>query len=185
MVDVGVGPKPANQILVAGHPLVQILKTEGTVTEMKPGRLVIQGTNDDDVSIAGVFAVNSMAVGWLGYEQTIKKHRPATVDTAYLVDAQVAVLNGGGFRIVAALQASQGTLKKGDALVMGTNGCVKKAAVATATPASGTTAVVSTSAQPAIPVAGTFGSDGPIVAYAEETIADVAEIADIMVRSVI
>jgi len=184
MADVGVGPKPTNKIIVSGTPLTQILKVE-TATNMYPGRLVIQGTNDDDVTVGGAYALNSMAVGWLGYEDTIKKHRPATVDTIYLQDAQVAVHNGGGFVIVAALQASQGTLKKGDALVMGTAGCVKKAAVATTVVASGTTAVTSTSAQPTITSTGTFGADGPIVAYAEETIADVAAITDIMVRSAI
>jgi len=184
MVDVGVGPKPTNQILVSGYPLKQILKVEAA-TNMYAGRLVIQGTYDDDVTVAGVYALNSMAVGWLGYEDTIKKHRPATVDTIYLINAQAAVLNGGGFVLVAALQASQGTLKKGDALVMGTSGCVKKAAVATAVVASGTTAVTSTSAQPTITATGTYGADGPIVAYAEETVADIAEIVDIMVRSVI
>lgn len=178
MVDVGYGPKPTNQILVAGHPLVQILKVEDA-TNMYAGRLVIQGTNDDDVTVGGAFAVNSMAVGFLGYEQTIKKYRPATVDTIYTINSQAAVLNGGGFVIVAALQASQGTLKKGDALVMGTNGCLAKAAVATIT-ASGAANI--TDGQT---VNGTFGSAGPVIAYAEETIANVAEITDIMVRSVI
>ena len=180
MADVGVGPKPTNQILVSGYPLHQVLKVE-TATNMYPGRLAIQGTNDDDVTVAGVFAVNSMAVGFLGYENTIKKHRAATVDTIYLVNAQADVMNGGGFVIVAALQASQGTLKKGDALVMGTNGCLKKAAAATVS--SGATAVTAHEAQATI--IGSLPADGPIIAYAEETIADIAEIVDIMVRSVI
>lgn len=180
MVDVGVGPKPTNKIIVSGSPLTQILKVE-TATNMYPGRLVIQGTNDDDVTVAGAFAVNSMAVGWLGYEDTIKKHRPATVDTIYLQDAQVAVHNGGGFIIVAALAASQGTLKKGDALVMAADGTVAKAAASTVS--SGATAVVAHEATATI--TGSTGSGGPIVAYAEETIANVAAITDIMVRSVI
>jgi hypothetical protein len=184
MVDVGY-QKPSNAILVAGHPLVQYLKVEDA-TNMYAGRLVKQGTNDDDVSVADVWALNSMAVGWLGYEHTDKKHRPATVDTIYLVDSQAAVLNGGGFVIVAALQASQGTLKKGDALVMGTNGCVKKASAVVGTIPTGTTQVLSHSATlQTLTMTGGIEADGPIVAYAEETIADVAAITDIMVRSVI
>lgn len=179
MVDVGVGPKPTNKIIVAGQPLTQILKVE-VAANMYPGRLVIQGTNDDDVTVAGTFAINSMAVGWLGYEDTIKKHRPATVDTIYLIDAQVAVHNGGGFVIVGALAASQGTLKKGDALVMAANGTLAKATMQTIT-ASGAGNI--TDAQEV--GAGTLSAGGPIVAYAEETIADVAAITDIMVRSAI
>lgn len=178
MADVGY-QKPTNAMLVAGNPLIQTAKVE-VADNMYPGRLVIQGTSDDDVSVAGVFAVNSMAVGWLGYEQTTKKHRPATVDTIYLVNAQVAVLNGGGFVIVAALAASQGTLKKGDALVMGADGTLVKAAVITIA-ASGSGNI--TDGQ--TPGAGSLGDAGPIVAYAEETIANVAAITAIMVRSVI
>ena len=183
MTDVGL-TKPANTILVAGSPLVQTLKVE-TATNMYAGRLAIQGTNDDDVTVGGAWALNSMAVGWLGYEQTTKKHRPATVNTIYLINANVAVLNGGHFVIVAALQASQGTLKKGDALVMGTDGCVAKATAQTATTPAGAVAVTSSGAQPVMTQAGGIPAQGPIVGYAEETIADVAAITDIMVRSVI
>jgi hypothetical protein len=177
VVDAGY-KKPSNRILVAGEPLVQHLKIENA-TNMYPGRLVMQGTLDDEVLVADAFAVNSMAVGFLGYEQTQKGDRPADVDTLYTINKQAAVLNGGGFVIVAALQASQGTLKKGDALVMGTAGCLAKAAVSTVV-ASGAAHVTDAQVN-----TGTFGSAGPVVAYAEETIADIAEIADIMVRSII
>jgi hypothetical protein len=178
MVDVGY-QKPSNAILVAGTPFKQTLKVENAAN-MYPGRLVIQGTNDDDITVAGVYALNAMAVGWLSYEQTTKKYRPATVDTIYLVNAQAVVLNGGGFIVVAALAASQGTLKKGDALVMAADGTLKKAAVIQIT-ASGAGNI--TDGQ--TPGSGSLGDDGPIVAYAEESIADVAAIQDIMVRSVI
>lgn len=184
MVDVGL-VKPSNQILVSGEPLIQILKTEGTMTYMIPGYLVIQGTNDDDCLIAGVWALNSMAIGWLGYEHTAEANRPADRDTAYLVNKQVAVLNGGGFVLVGRLQASQGTLKKGDALVMGTNGCVAKATAATATIAAGTTTLKSVTNVGPIAMGGGIHAQGPIVGFAEETVADIASIADIMVRSII
>ena len=178
MADVGY-KKPTNQIVVAGKPLEQFVRVENA-TNMYPGRLVIQGTNDDDALIAGVFAINSMAIGWLGYEQMQKKDRPATVDTIHVVNAQAPVLNGGHFVVVAALQASQGTLKKGEALIMGTDGCVAKATMQKIT-ASGAGNI--TDAQDV--GAGTLPAGGPIVAYAEETVTDIASIVDIMVRSMI
>jgi len=117
MPDVGYGPKPTNQILVAGHPLVQILKIQ-TVTNCYPGRLVKKGTNDDRVVVG---AAGDGFIGWLGYEQTIKKHRPATVDTIYVQDAQAAVLHGGGFVIVA---SGTKALTKGQLLAAAADGKV-------------------------------------------------------------
>lgn len=110
MADVGYGPKPTNKIIVAGQPLTQILKVE-TVANVYPGRLVKKGTNDDDI-VVGTASVEN--VGWAGYENTIKKHRPATVDTIYLINAQIAVEHGGGFIIVGSWAG--GTCKKGDLL---------------------------------------------------------------------
>lgn len=178
MVDVGYN-KPTNQIVVAGRPLVQFLRCEAAAN-MYPGRLAIQGTNDDDASVAGTFAINSMAIGWVGYEQMQKKDRPATVDTIHVIDAQIPLLNGGGFVIVGALAASQGTLKKGDALVMAANGTLAKATMQTIT-SSGAAAITNNQEVGA----GTLPAGGPVVAYAEETIGAVAAITDIMVRSMI
>jgi len=42
--------KPTNQIVVAGDPRAEIYKVE-TATNMYAGRLVIKGTNDDDVIV--------------------------------------------------------------------------------------------------------------------------------------
>lgn len=109
MADVGYGPKPTNKIIVAGQPLHQILKVE-TATDVYPGRLVKKGTNDDDIVVN---TAAGAAVGWAGYEDTIKKHRPATVDTIYLQNAQISVEHGGGFIIVASLQAGTGAIAKG------------------------------------------------------------------------
>lgn len=112
MADVGYGPKPSNSILVAGTPLVQILKVE-TATNMYAGRLVKKGTNDDDIVVG---TAGDGFIGWLGYEHTIKKYRPSTVDTIYAGDEQAAVLHGGGFVIVASaatgISVSKGALLK-------------------------------------------------------------------------
>jgi hypothetical protein len=152
MADVGYGPIPSNQILVAGNPLTQILKVE-TAADVYPGRLVKKGTNDDDVVVN---TAAGAAVGWAGYEQTIKKHRPATVDTIYLVNAQIAVLHGGHFVIVATLQTGQ-TITKGALLAAGATGTVQ---------------------------AGTAGTHH-IVAIAEESVTTTTSTSDIMVRSLL
>lgn len=107
MADVGYGPKPTNKIIVAGQPLTQILKVE-TAANVYPGRLVKKGTNDDDIVVNTALGA---AVGWAGYENTIKKHRPATVDTIYLINAQIAVEHGGHFVIVGSLASGQSVTK--------------------------------------------------------------------------
>lgn len=119
MADVGY-QKPTNAIVVDGGNMhVQTMKVE-LVANMYPGRLVKKGTGDDD---AVINAGEGTAIGWLGYEQTIKKYRPATVDTIYLgadsspsVATQAAILHGPGMVIVGSLPASQ-TIVKGDMLV--------------------------------------------------------------------
>lgn len=144
--------KPANAILVAGEPpVIEIMKVE-SATLMYPGRLVMKGTNDDD---AVVNTAATTAIGWLGYEQTAKPDRPATVDTLYTVDTQAAVLKGGGFVIVASVPATQ-TIIKGDLLAATTNGQVVKA-----------------------------GSEVLVVAIAEQTCTSGSYDADILVRSLI
>lgn len=154
---------PSNAILVAGNPLIQFLKVE-TATNMYPGRLVITGTNDDDITVCGAAG---LAIGWLGYEQSHKNHRPATVDTIYLINAQVAVLNGGGFVIMASLKNGE-TVVKGSPVVAAASGEVSLAAAMTVTVATGTTAVVSDKAQPDEAVTGSLSATGVVVGWAEE-----------------
>lgn len=112
MVDSGYGPKPTNKIIVAGQPLTQILEVE-SASSMYPGRLVKKGTGDHD-AVVGTASIEN--IGWLGYEDTIKKHRPATVDTIYLINAQAAVHSGGGFVIVASLVGTAAAITKGQLL---------------------------------------------------------------------
>jgi hypothetical protein len=52
--------KPSNAILVGGSPLVEELVTEGT--SVKPGLLVIKGTGDHQVGLAGDGARNVLGV---------------------------------------------------------------------------------------------------------------------------
>ena len=150
MADVGVGPKPSNQIVVWGQPATETLKVE-TATSVYPGRLVKKGTNDDDIVVATAGA----HYGWAGYEHTIKKYRPATVDTIYSDDDQIAVLKGGGFGIVARLASGQNVTK--GALLYGFTGELS---------------------------AGTAGTHH-IVAIAEESVDASSAAADIMVRSLL
>lgn len=180
MADSGYGPKPTNKIIVAGQPLTQILKVE-TATTVYPGRLLVRGTADDDV-VTGT--VNGAVIGWAGYEDTIKKHRPATVDTIYLINAQIAVHSGGGFVIVGSLANGQ-NVTKGARLCAAAAGELTAATAITATVPNGTTAVTSTSAQPAMTMAGGLPTQGIVVAIAEESVDATGGAADIMVRSLI
>jgi hypothetical protein len=52
--------KPANKILVAGTPIVDECVTEGT--NVKPGLLVVKGTSDNQVVLAGAGALNVLGV---------------------------------------------------------------------------------------------------------------------------
>ena len=106
--------KPSNAILVDGIAGVQVQTMHiESATGMYAGNLVMKGANDNDIIVN---TGEGTAIGWLGYEQTQKKYRPATVDTIYLVDALAAVLNGPGICVVANLVAGQ-TIVSGDMLV--------------------------------------------------------------------
>lgn len=86
--------QPTNKIVLDSKNLhMQTMKVE-TVATCFPGRWVKVGTNDDDCQVAA--AANDAVIGWLSYENTDKDNRPATVDTIYLVNAQVTVENGPG-----------------------------------------------------------------------------------------
>lgn len=92
--------QPTNKIVLDSKNLhVQTKKVE-TVANVYPGRLVKRGTNDDDV------VVNTAAgspIGFAGYLNTAKKYRPATIDTIYVVNDQIGVINGPGIILLARL----------------------------------------------------------------------------------
>lgn len=146
--------KPVHKIIAAGKPLVQELKVENA-TNMYPGRLVKKGTADDDVVVSDGTDGGDI-VGFLGYEQTAPVFRPSTVDTIYVINDQAAVLNGGGFVIVARLASGQ-TITKDDELTGAADGEVTAATIGT----------------------------NKVIAYAEESVDAAGSALDIMVRSVI
>lgn len=172
--------QPDNSIIIDGHPFLETLKVE-VATQMFPGRLVKKGTNADDIvcCVAG----DHNPVGWLGYHDTIKGHQPATVDTVYLINAQVAVLSGV-FRMLGMLAAGQ-TAVKGDPLVPAANGQLQVASAMTVTIANGTIAVLSDKAQPDELVIGAYGSEGRVVAKAEEDVDASLAAADIAILTYI
>jgi hypothetical protein len=155
---------PSNAILVAGTPLKQTLKVE-TATNMYPGRLIKKGTNDDDIVVCGA---NEKAIGWLGYEQTTKKYRPATVDTIYAQNDQAVVLNGSGFVIVARLANGQNVVK-GEKLAVAANGELTTTEDSYSIDESGSST----------------HSIERVIAYAEESVDASGGAKDIMVRSLI
>jgi hypothetical protein len=169
--------KPTNKIVAAGTPLVTYKKVE-TATTMYPGRLVIKGTNADDV-VVGTAA--GAVYGWLGYEQTDPNYQPADVDTIYTAGDQAAVLFGGHFVVVACLATSQ-TIVAGDRLVATASGTVSKATAAIVTTGAATASAVDATTPH---VSGSVGAEGMIVGIAQESVTTTSAVADIMVLSLI
>jgi len=83
--------RPVNRIVLTGQPDETIGKVGGTVTEMKPGRLVTKGTNDDDIIIN---STTTTPTGWLSYEATHNDSKPTDPDTAYVAGDWATVING-------------------------------------------------------------------------------------------
>ena len=146
--------KASNQVVCSGSAQVQELKIK-TATNMYPGRLVKEGTNQDDIVVAT--ASDNDQIGWLGYEQCNPTDQPADVDTIYTVSTVAPVLYGGGFTLVAKAAAGE-TITKGMKLCGKDAGCVGSA---------------------------TLGTDYDIIAIAEEDVTSGGSTADIIVRSLI
>lgn len=92
--------QPTNKIVVDSKNLHRQTKKVETATNVYPGRLVKRGTNDDDV------VVNTAAgipLGFVGYLDTSKKYRPATIATIQVQNDQVAIINGPGIILMARL----------------------------------------------------------------------------------
>ena len=156
--------EPSNAIVVAGNPLIEELKVE-TAANCQPGHLVKKGTNDDDIVVCGA---GEMPVGVLGYEQARPDFKPATRSTDYAAGDWAPVLHRPG---VVLLRLADGhTVNKGDPLVSAANGEVALASAMTVTIASGSSTVLSDKAQPDEAVAGGYGAEGPIVAFAAESV---------------
>jgi len=148
-----------------------------TNTTCFPGSTVIKGTKDDEV-LCGTSG--GAIIGFLGYEHTHKKYRPANVSTLYAGDAYAAVHWGPGMLITAWLADGQ-TVAKGARLCSGAGGDLT-AATACAPPSS-STPMTSTGAQATM--AGPLPTLGIVVAIAEEYKAASGAHARIIVRSLI
>ena len=119
--------EPDNKIIAYAPNTVLIQEEKAEATTIKPGMVVMKGTNDDDVVICD--GVTKAPFGVAGYEQSFlgaassTSNRPANVATAYAKDARVPVLGGGGF--VAMMHLAPGvTTVKGDLLASWGGGTV-------------------------------------------------------------
>jgi len=132
-------PQATNVVVADSINLHITTKKVETATSVYPGRLVMKGTNDDDVIVCD----GNPPAGWIGYEHTPKLYRPATISTIYAQNAKVAVLRGPGTKIRATLgdncTATVGSLLKAAAAgcltigVAGTDDIVAQAAEAVTT----------------------------------------------------
>ena len=117
--------RPTNKIVAGGNPLSQELRIE-TVANMYAGRLVKAGSSVDEIVVNDA-ATNTTVLGWLGYEQTAPYYRPDTPTTIYVIEDQAAVLNGGGFVILA---DAVGATPKGTPLTGAADGKITAMALA-------------------------------------------------------
>lgn len=108
-----------------------------TETNVKPGRLVMTDTTDDQVKVATGALV---AIGFVGYEDTPAAFKPTTRDTAYVASDRIAVHSGHGYAVRAVLATSQ-TVAKGMKLGSGdSSGCLTRLVGTAADDASGSIA---------------------------------------------
>jgi len=119
--------EPDNKIIAYAPNTILIQEEKAEVATIKPGMVVMKGTNDDDVVACD--GVTKAPFGVAGYEQSFlgaassTSNRPANVDTAYAKDARVPVLGGGGFVAMMHLAPGVGTVK-GDLLASWGGGTV-------------------------------------------------------------
>ena len=142
--------EPDNKVIAYAPNSILIQEEKAEATTIKPGMVVMKGTNDDDVVICD--GVSKSPFGIAGYEQSFlgaassTSNRPANVDTAYAKDARVPVLGGGGF--VAMMHLAPGvTTVKGDLLASWGGGTVV----------------------PVVPIPGGYGVRIPFVKNTDET----------------
>ena len=119
--------EPDNKVIAYAPNTILIQEEKAEAATIKPGMVVMKGTNDDDVVACD--GVTKAPFGVAGYEQSFlgaassTSNRPANVDTAYAEDARVPVLGGGGFVAMMHLAPGVGTVK-GDLLASWGGGTV-------------------------------------------------------------
>lgn len=125
MVGESYNRAPEGRIVVRGEPHIQV---EKKLTEAaKAGMLVTCDSNDYKIK---KLAANTMPIGWLSFEYTDAKTRPADFETAYASGDIVTVIAGGNFDIyaIATGEASTGndvTINAGDYLASNGDGTLK------------------------------------------------------------
>jgi hypothetical protein len=119
--------EPDNKVIAYAPNTILIQEEKAEAATIKPGMVVMKGTNDDDVVACD--GVTKAPFGIAGYEQSFlgaassTSNRPANVDTAYAKNARVPVLGGGGFVAMMHLAPGVGTVK-GDLLASWGGGTV-------------------------------------------------------------
>ena len=119
--------EPDNKIIAYAPNTILIQEEKAEAATIKPGMIVMKGTNDDDVVICD--GVSKAPFGVAGFEQSFlgaassTSNRPANVKTAYAPGARVPVLGGGGFVAMLTLAPGVGTVK-GDLLASWGGGTV-------------------------------------------------------------
>jgi len=142
--------EPDNKVIAYAPNTILIQEEKAEAATIKPGMVVMKGTNDDDVVICD--GVSKAPFGVAGFEQSFlgaassTSNRPANVKTAFASAARVPVLGGGGFVAMMTLAPGVGTVK-GDLLASWGGGTVV----------------------PVVPMPGGFGVRIPFVKNTSET----------------
>jgi hypothetical protein len=147
--------QPTNKVVLDSKGIHHQTKKVETAANMYPGRMVIRGTNDDDV-ITGTSG--GAVYGWIGYNATNKNYRPATISTIQVINDKIDIINGPGIIVLAWLLSGE-TVTKGAQLVSADGGFVQAYA--------------------------TGGSNDLITSLAEESVASTDATTRILVRSLI
>jgi len=119
--------EPDNKIIAYAPNTILIQEEKAEASTIKPGMVVMKGTNDGDVVICD--GVSKAPFGVAGFEQSFlgaassTSNRPANVKTAFATNARVPVLGGGGFVAMLTLAPGVGTVK-GDLLASWGGGTV-------------------------------------------------------------
>ena len=168
---VGVSAPSQHLIVVDGKPLVDERIVE-TATNMIPGRLCKKGTASQQIIVNTAAA---FPMGWIGFEHSSSRFKPADIDTAYAANDVVAVLYGGHFVVQGLLTTSQ-TIVDGDVLVPAANGLLQKGTVLVATSGASTTTLA---------ITGNYPGDGIPIARARESVTTSGSIGRIAALSMI
>ena len=113
--------RPNNKIVVDSTNCHHQTKKVETAANVYPGRLVITGTNDDDV-ITGTSG--GAVYGWIGYEQVHKNYRPINISTIHVIADQTQIIDGSGIILLAWLLSGE-TVVKGSRLIAAAGGFVQ------------------------------------------------------------